>query len=384
MKLIWFLILCVVPVSQALATNTVRAFACDTCNYSEARQIALQEAPQAESCSEGMPGPGFGFSDPAPSVCDPVEESVIVASTENHQAYKFNLIVTEGVNGVDQVSVYNGSLDSQEHQALFKFFTLIDEIETAVGQASAASFDNVSPPTQFFSSENNSSSNTQSDNWCEANHPTGFFSSASNARDVKSGITNQIKNAMGSRSWRDFTHESYFTGGSIEVGKGSGGIGISLDHYKKALRVTKSFGTGNNLTFDLSVSGELDEGNDKLVFGFKLNPLISKIDGLQVSQLFREGEVSNLAGTSMSNCWNEFVQDEGTQVDPHPSDASGGSGSFADPFYGPGSSSRSGYCIVTYRICVDTSITDLDSGGSGTAPPACPQAVYTTTVAFCG
>ena len=376
-KLLIMVSLCSLQIANA--SEATKAFACYNCGYEQAKQIAMQEAPVVGSCSTGdMPG---SFPS-APSVCDGVEQDIIITSVNDRSVFKFHLVVIPGFGGAS-ISIFDQNPTSADLQISTKFFIFIDDISTAIDQVHTEYFsqtESMTSPTASSLGLSVQATSSDAEDFCNANHPTSYFKSAESRRDILRGIADDIREGMGSRSWTEFTHDGYQNSAQIDIAVGAIGYGFGMEYFQKALRVTKTYGAGNNLTFDLSVSGQLDDVNDKLEFGFKLHPEISKIDGLQVNQLFSEGEVVQLWDTTMSDCWNEFVEEEGQRVDPHPDDPSTGTGTYRDPYRGPASTTKTtGWCVYTYKVCTSTSITDLE-----TAPSSCTVPVYFTAVDLCG
>lgn len=158
---------------------------------------------------------------------------------------------------------------------------------------------------------------------------------------------------MGGSTWAEFEYEALMSGGGIGIEKAGANLNFSLQYVQKKLSITQEYGPGNYLTFNLYATTTVGSAS-KVKLSLRLNKAFSQVDGIALSTLMGSQPV-DLTDTLMSNCWREFVSEEG-EVAPPPS-GTGGSGTLEDPFDGSGNEFSPGdLCIVRQNVttCSET------------------------------
>ncbi|WP_423187754.1 hypothetical protein ACO1PK_05950 [Alishewanella sp. d11] len=344
-----FLILLVTSIiscnAYANQSGALEAYACKDCSLEQAEALARLLAP-INSCDIWEKGPEATF-------CEPVSKEVFILSHETKDVFKFNVTTTINSQNTPTISVWNMPVLAFELDLSHDYFTLYAELENAVIAAQDKLM--MIQPSEVSTHSNFAyhSMGSVTQDSCE-NHPTHFFKSVSNQRAIISELVGHVASEIGNSTWAEFTYERFVGGGSIGLSKGSGSIGVSLQFHQNNMAITKKYGPGNYLSFQVFALTNVATSNS-LMLDLRLNKSFSKIDGVPLATLF--ANKVDLTDTVMSNCWREFLKEESEPVSTPPGNG-GGSGTIDDPFLSGGSHDAGSYCVI--RRSVTTCSTDRD------------------------
>jgi hypothetical protein len=327
-------------------TNPLEAYACDDCSFEEAKQIATLKAPK-NTCSIWRNGPSATY-------CETISKQIIVAAIGSENIYNFIVNTSINSQNTQSIGVFSSPfISSTQRDLVQEFFVLYEQLEDAVNEVNQDL--SLRPSVKGFGYF---STLAQGEESCE-NHPTNYFKSIGKERGVKTSLYNSIKQGLENSAWSDIKYQGLVSSTQFGVSLDGVNLGIGLQYVNKDLIVTKFYGAGNYLSFNVIGGSSLDN-NSSLIIGLELNTRLSQIDGVSVTTLFGR-QTLDLSDTLMSACWIRFLEEEGEEV-PSPS-VSSGSGTLQDPYDGEFSSnSNYQYCIK--RRAVKTCSTTEDGSES--------------------
>lgn len=331
--------------AYANESGVIEAYACNDCSLQQAQGLARLQAP-INSCDIWHNGPEATF-------CEPVSKEVFILSHETKDVFKFNVVTNINSQNIPTISVWSLPVLPFELDLSNDYFTLYTQLENAV-IAAQDKLMMIQPGTlNTYSNFEYDFINSATQDSCE-NHPTHYFKSVSNERTIISELVEHVATEVGNSTWAEFTYERFVGGGSIGLSKGAASIGVSLQFHQNNMAITKNYGPGNYLSFQVFALTDVGTSNS-LVLDLRLNKSFSKIDGVPLVTLFAENV--DLTDTMMSNCWRNYLKEESEPVPTSP-DTGGGSGSIDDPFQGGGSHEPGSFCII--HRSVTTCSTNID------------------------
>lgn len=126
--LIFLAVMSISPITNAFDPDAPKeAYACDNCNLSQARQLALLQAP-INTCSI------WDFGSPA-MFCEPISKEVIIASNETETAYKFTVTTDIDSQNNPSVSIFSWTLNATENALVDEYFLFNRTFANAVVSA---------------------------------------------------------------------------------------------------------------------------------------------------------------------------------------------------------------------------------------------------------
>lgn len=325
----------------ASSNSVPKAFACTDCTFEESKAIATREAP-ANYCNIWENGGTATY-------CEPVSQDIIVAVHSTKTFEKFT--VTTSINSANQpVVTAFPALKSPEDKAAFqKYFDIVDTVASLTADIDMSSFSGESSTLNLNHDLISVSSSTAEEAGDCTQHPTHYFKNLGNERDVKMFAAKRMSVLAGEENKQvDLEYEKIEQEGVV-FGFGGSEIRVEQVYVKQKLAVRVNYdeeGTHNYLTFMIGAINELvwDQENKKALINLKLAPTYSRIDGINVAKLFRDGTV-DLTDVPMSHCFNEFLKEEAEPLEEDRDKPGTGSGTYQDPYLG---GDRTNYQIGTF------------------------------------
>lgn len=328
MKHIIIMALLLISASSAMAlplpiggsNEPITAFACKNCSFEDAKNIAIQNAPE-NNCSIYENGSIATY-------CEPVTETILVPVHVTEDVYKFFVTTSIDSRNRPKVSVYSGfAISTIESALMTKYLDFYKDFEAAVNSASISTEE--LPPLPEFTSGNKSFFLSSSNDNCSS-HPTKYFKGINDKREIRSNLASRITASIRGSSAAEYENEPLVSGLSIDMGIDGVGASISSHYVKNDLIVTRGNSFNNRLAFTVSLYTDPTKGNQPL-FSLSLHRGLTKIDGFRYSEIFG-GDNIDMTNVQMTNCLREFLQ-QGEQVDESTM-TGGGDGSFENPFEG--------------------------------------------------
>lgn len=259
--------------------------------------------------------------------------------------------VTTSINSVNQpfVTVFSTLKSPADNAAIQKYFDIVDTIASFTVDIDMTSFSSQSSTLNFNDDLMSISSSTGEEISDCAEHPTHYFKSLDNERDVKMYASRKMTLLSGTDVKQVNLEYDEIKKEGVTVGFGSTELKIEQVYVKQKLAVRLKYdkeGTHNYLTFMIGSINEVvwDDDNKRALINLKLAPSFSRIDGINVAKLFRDGKV-DLTDVPMSKCFQEFLQEETEPLPEDPNKPSSGTGTQEDPFEG---GDRSNYQMGTF------------------------------------
>lgn len=298
----------------------VQAYACENCNETDARNIAVANAP-VNNCDIFRSGSAANY-------CEPISKQILVPVHKTKEIFKF--IVTTQIDSQNRPNVTTRlfPMTSSQSAIMHQYLTFNDELMIAINEANISSSE-LFPKPDFIMSKS-AQGTGGNDSACES-HPTAFFSNPENKRAIRKELGDKISDAFNGETAVDLTHERLVNGGGLSLGQGSGSINISFTYVNRKLIVFRGDDFDNRLAFNVHLGSDPLRDNQAL-FNLELNKGWTKIDGFKYGELFGGGDI-DLSGVLVSNCLIDFLTKEGESDSEQPS-TGGGSGTLSDPFYG--------------------------------------------------
>lgn len=311
-----------------LAEELTKTFACDTCGYAEAVNIAEQNHLQPNCTADGLDNGNILLGETT-FTCPVTSVTLIVANPLTRESYKFEVRTEQQFNWAPayNIIVENSPLTPEEDNALHMFYDIDDDFRQAMEQDVSTQFD----ADVFFYSELQPQAYTSSANDgpdCSA-HPVNVLSEDPRyLQSLETQFSQTITGQMGLRSWKDFTSDISPTGGGLSIGNSGLGIAISFEYRQQEYFLTKRWSNGDKLVFNVKYNGDTKniarKGRSRQVserflnLNFKLQTGSSKIDGLSIDLLVRQR--NNLANMPISVCVSKQLDellDEVAVIDGH-------------------------------------------------------------------
>lgn len=332
----------------ALSTNVafsqdLQVFACDDCSFSEAKQIASQNAPDNACESDGFGG--------GPNFCPPVSQNIIVAKFSNSSAWKFEVITNKDSNGQEFYQVYELAPSPEESDLIQDFFTLYNDFDLSAATVSHYDYSNAMESPESYPM--NDVANVDGMETCDSPHPTDYFRNVNTRSTMKTDLAGAIEQHMAGQTSVEYQSEALPNGGGFSIGKGSIGASVSLQYSERKIIVTKWYNGQNYLAFNVFLKAQFDPGSQKYLakVALGLSKIHSKIDGIQADELLGDtgsSYISDTEGAELSPCTIEYIRKKGEKVEDTSSPS--GSGTKEDPFVGGSNHPSWAICRETYAV----------------------------------
>jgi len=362
-----------------LSGNAIAAYteakACDTCDYDDAVRLAKTYDKILNCQISGLNDNNTEFG-VTTYECNDTSKEIIITNALTRTAYKFIVSATQQTqySSAARVTVTNTSMNSIEREALEEFYKIDSQFRIAVRNAGNI----VTPRSRQSSTQSYNLKDMDSNVFSLAatgasegcsNHPSIYLTSPLAQRAIESEIRQQISNEIGDASWHDFFEDTDFNGGGIQIGKGSIGLSLSLNHDKIKAFSTKVYGEdpNNALTFEVTYQGTVEiRGERTLRLSLGLSRGASLVDGIPIGT-FMSGTNVDLTDGVVSSCLLENIENiAGATVITTPGSGGSGTGtgtggSFDPIFAGGGCTKEIKYttCSTTggVRSCTENSLT---------------------------
>ncbi|GFD90703.1 hypothetical protein KUL152_29290 [Tenacibaculum sp. KUL152] len=278
--------------SHSHGSQLTETYACDTCDYDDARNIAKQKFKPFACTVENMgENPVFGTT---VYNCETTIRTIIVANSLTQTAYKFDISATNHTEFTDapNVVVSNASLTTPEQQALSEFYEIDEEFRRNVS---------------------NFSVDSTSDTDCQA-HPSHYLTGLAAQRDIRFRLAQGLKNKIGTSSWNDHYVETKFTGFGLDVHAVGGGLQVNWEHNPLDAYATVKFDNPsiNSLVFNIKFVGDVSAtGHREMFFAMELHKGASLVDGFPIGN-FMSGNNNDLTNVGVSDCLIENLAQTAT------------------------------------------------------------------------
>jgi hypothetical protein len=328
MKIFITAVLLLIGISSVIAiplpiggfNEPVTAFACKSCSFAAAKNIAIQNAPE-NNCSiyQGRGNPAF---------CESITKTIFVPVLSTEDVFKFTVITSIGSDNRPEISVYSDLPTTAIESALMaKYFALYKDFQASVNSANISTAD--LPPLPEFTLGNKPFYSSSSNDDCSG-HPIQYFKGKNEKTSIRTDLAAQIKVSMSGSTVAEFENEPLTNGTSIDVQITGAGASVSSQYIKNNLVLTRGDSFDNRLVFIVSLYTDPTKGN-QTAFGLALHRGFTKIDGFRYSEIFG-GDNVDMSDIQMSSCLREFLQG-GDEVDQSKLPG-GGEGSYKVPFEG--------------------------------------------------
>ena len=304
-------------------SQLTETYACDTCDYDNAQNIAKQKFKPFACTVENMgENPVFGTT---VYNCETTIRTIIVANSLTQTAYKFDISATNHTEFTDapNVVVSNASLTTPEQQALSEFYEINEEFKRNVSNFSVDSTTSTaSQQTHSLDFKETTSQpfgayeliNSTSDTDCQA-HPSHYLTGLAAQRDIRFRLAQGLKNKIGTSSWNDHYVETKFTGFGLDVHAAGGGVQVSWEHNTLDAYATVNFENPsiNSLVFNIKFVGNVSAtGHREMIFAMELHKGASLVDGFPIGN-FISGNNNDLTNVGVSDCLIENLARAATE-----------------------------------------------------------------------
>lgn len=322
--------------SYAHGSQLTETYACDTCDYNDARNIATQEFEPFSCILENThENPLFGTTE---YVCETTQRTIIIANPLTETAYKFDISATNHNQYTDapHVVVTDAGLTTPEQQALTQFYDINEEFRTHVSNFSMDDPDivtsqqtNSSTSKQTLSQPMDTSSLMDSSGGSDCStHPSTYLTGLEAQRLIRFKLAQGLKAEIGTSSWNDHYVETKATGFGFDLNVTGGGVQVSWEHNTLDAIASVKFGNPgvNVLVFNVSFVGDVSaSGHRDLYFAMSLHKGVSLVDGIPIGN-FMSGNVNDLTNVGVAEClienlaqtaiedlaWDSGTVDDGT------------------------------------------------------------------------